>query len=103
MSNEPEAVHQAILRYLAGAYPDLPALHIPLPSYGVYEVLYRIKSPHGTKNLHVSSEFMVDEDPQNIAPLFESRHLRSLLDQCDTTEALLISTHGWCPGPIPGW
>ena len=103
MSNEPDAVHQAIQSYLVGAYPDMPTLHIPLRSYGAYEMLYRIATPDGTKNLHVSSEFMEDEDAQNIAPLFDRKHLRYQLDQCAATEALLISTQGWIRGPMPKW
>ncbi len=101
MPNEPDAVDQAIQNYLAKVYPGMTTLHIPLRSYGAYETLYRINTPDGRKNLHVSSEFMEDEDPLNIAPLFESRHLRYQLDQCADTEAILISTQEWLRGPIP--
>ena len=103
MPNEPDAVDQAIQNYLAKVYPGMTTLHIPLRSYGPYETLYRINTPDGRKNLHVSSEFMEDEDARNIAPLFESRNLRSQLDQCAATEALLISTQGWFRGPMPKW
>ena len=75
----------------------------PLPGYADYAALYRIDSPDGTKNLHVSSDFMEDEDPQNIASLFDRRNLRGQLALCGATEALLIGNQVWRRGPLPKW